>query len=233
MQAKPVAQVAQEARNFAASEFMPAMLRIDTLTPQQKKSLLTKFSMYTGLSTDFVDRNNFRIELDKFNKELLRDRRRTTGRLDSRFLGIDRDAGGDGLDRTEHERDPASYTAVFNDYVRRELGYKSDVEYYILGGGITARGITASITAMPTLAFRSKTRWRKTVHEDHDRVRVLRHGDTLLRGGIHGVLAESGSDTPQEHFVPVLRVRPHGLYRENCSRNFTKTWPLSCRAMRR
>jgi len=30
------------------------------------------------------------------------------------------------------------YTAVFNDYVRRELGYKSDVEYYILGGGITS-----------------------------------------------------------------------------------------------
>lgn len=30
------------------------------------------------------------------------------------------------------------YTAAFNDYVRRELGYKSDVEYFILGGGITA-----------------------------------------------------------------------------------------------
>ena len=30
------------------------------------------------------------------------------------------------------------YTAAFNDYVRRELGFKSDVEYYILGGGITA-----------------------------------------------------------------------------------------------
>ena len=30
------------------------------------------------------------------------------------------------------------YTAVFNDYIRRELGYKSDTEYYILGGGITS-----------------------------------------------------------------------------------------------
>jgi len=28
------------------------------------------------------------------------------------------------------------YTAAFNDYVRRELGFKSDLEYYILGGGI-------------------------------------------------------------------------------------------------
>ena len=30
------------------------------------------------------------------------------------------------------------YTAAFNSYVRGELGFKSDVEYYILGGGISA-----------------------------------------------------------------------------------------------
>ncbi|MEP7075446.1 MAG: peptidase S10 [Acidobacteriota bacterium] len=139
MQAKPVAQIAREAENFAANEFAPAMLRIDALSGQEKQNLLDKFSMYTGLSKSFVDNNNFRIELDKFNKELMRDQRRTTGRLDGRFLGIDRDAGG-----SEPDTDPSMnairppYTAVFNDYVRRELGYRSDVEYYILGGGITA-----------------------------------------------------------------------------------------------
>jgi len=59
--------------------------------------------------------------------------------LDSRFLGIDRDAGGDSTDG-----DPSMnairppYTAAFNDYIRRDLGYKADTEYYILGGGITA-----------------------------------------------------------------------------------------------
>ncbi|HSU26513.1 MAG TPA: hypothetical protein VLI65_11060, partial [Pyrinomonadaceae bacterium] len=80
-----------------------------------------------------------RIELSKFMKELLRDRRRSIGRLDSRFLGIDRNASGD-----EPDDDPSMnairppYTAAFNDYVRRDLGYKSDVEYYILGGGITS-----------------------------------------------------------------------------------------------
>lgn len=30
------------------------------------------------------------------------------------------------------------YTSAFNSYVRGELGYRSDVEYYILGGGITS-----------------------------------------------------------------------------------------------
>jgi len=115
------------------------MMRIDHLTSAEKKDLLEKFSEYTGLSKDFIERNNFRIELGKFSKELLRAERRTTGRLDSRFKGIDRDAGGGSPDS-----DPSMnsirppYTAAFNDYVRRDLGYRSDTEYYILGGGITS-----------------------------------------------------------------------------------------------
>jgi carboxypeptidase C (cathepsin A) len=139
LQAKSVADVAREARQFAANEFMPALMRIDSLSPQERAALSDKFSRYTGLSKEYIERNNFRIELGKFNKELLRDQRRTTGRLDSRFLGIDRSASGDDPDN-----DPSMsairppYTAAFNDYVRRELGYKSDTEYYILGGGITS-----------------------------------------------------------------------------------------------
>lgn len=139
MQAKSVADIAREARDFASNEFMPALMRIDNLSPQERSNLADRYSQFTGLSRDYVERNNFRIELSKFMKELLRDRRRSIGRLDSRFLGIDRNASGD-----EPDDDPSMnairppYTAAFNDYVRRDLGYKSDVEYYILGGGITS-----------------------------------------------------------------------------------------------
>ena len=139
LQSKPLREVLREAENFAANEFMPALLRIDKLTTQEKQSLLDKYSLYTGLSKTFIEQNNFRVELGEFNKELLRSQRRTTGRLDSRFIGIDRDASGENPDF-----DPSMtairtpYTATFNDYVRRDLGYKSDTEYFILGGGITA-----------------------------------------------------------------------------------------------
>ena len=137
MQKKSVSQVAKEAEDFATTEYMPALMRIDSLSAQEKQNLLDKFSNFTGLSKTFIEQNNFRIELGKFNKELLRDQRRTTGRLDSRFLGIDRDAGGETA-----ESDPSMnairppYTAAFNDYVRRELGFRTDTEYYILGGGV-------------------------------------------------------------------------------------------------
>ena len=139
MQAKSVEQIAQESRQFAANEYMPAMLRVDSLSAAERSALATKFSSLTGLSADYIERNNFRVELGEFNKELLRSERRSTGRLDSRFKGIDRDAAGEGPDM-----DPSMsairtpYTAAFNTYVRGELGFKSDVEYYILGGGITS-----------------------------------------------------------------------------------------------
>lgn len=139
MQAKSVEQIAQEARQFAANEYMPAMLRIGDLSAAEQNALAEKFSSLTGLSKDYVIRANFRVDLDRYMKELLRTERRTSGRLDSRFTGIDRDAAGDSPDG-----DPSMnairppYTAAFNQYVRTELGYKTDTEYYILGGGITS-----------------------------------------------------------------------------------------------
>lgn len=138
LQAKPLAEVLREAENFASNEYLPALLRIDKLSVAEKQSLLEKFSLYTGLSPKFIEQNNFRVELGEFMKELLRGERRSIGRLDSRFTGIDRDASGDNTDG-----DPSMnairppYTATFNDYIRRDLGFKSDLEYYILGGGIT------------------------------------------------------------------------------------------------
>ena len=139
MQKRPLREVLRESEEFSANVYGPALLRIDRLSGAERQSLIERFSALTGLSPTFVDQNNFRVELGEFNKELLRDQRRTTGRLDSRFVGYDRDSAGDNV-----EFDPSMtairtpYTAVFNDYVRRQLNYKSDVEYFILGGGITS-----------------------------------------------------------------------------------------------
>lgn len=139
MQSRPLREVLKQAEDFAANQYAPSLLRIDRLTQQERQALLDKFSSLTGLSKTFVEQNNFRVDLGEFNKELLRSQRRTTGRLDSRFIGFDKDSSGDGPDF-----DPSMtairtpYTAVFNDYVRRQLNYKSDAEYFILGGGITS-----------------------------------------------------------------------------------------------
>jgi len=139
LQAKPLKQVLAEAENFASGEYTAALLKADRLTPAERQSVIDNFSKYTGLGKTFVEQNNLRVELDEFMKELMRDQRLVAGRLDSRFTGLDRSASGEGT-----EFDPSMtairppYTATFNDYVRRELGFKSDLEYFILGGGITS-----------------------------------------------------------------------------------------------
>lgn len=139
LQSKPLSEVLRESENFAANEYLPALMRIDKLSAAEKSNLSDKFSRLTGLDKKFIAQNNFRVELGEFQKELLRENRRTVGRLDSRFTGIDRDAAGnntDGDPSMNAIRPP--YTSVFNDYIRRDLGFKSDLEYYILGGGITS-----------------------------------------------------------------------------------------------
>ncbi|HMV49288.1 MAG TPA: peptidase S10, partial [Blastocatellia bacterium] len=109
------------------------------MTAAERQKAVEHLARYTGLSKQFIEDCDLRVDLPKFNKELLRSERRTTGRLDSRFKGIDSNAAGERPDfdpSMSAIRPP--YTAAFNDYVRRELGYKSDAVYHILGGGFTS-----------------------------------------------------------------------------------------------
>ncbi|MCA9934135.1 MAG: hypothetical protein KC415_09440, partial [Anaerolineales bacterium] len=100
---------------------------------EERPSIIQKLARYTGLSEAFIERANLRIEIFRFCKELLREQRRTVGRLDTRYIGIDRDAAGEFF-----EGDPSyaailgPYTATFNDYIRRELEFESDLPYEIL-----------------------------------------------------------------------------------------------------
>lgn len=122
-----------EVEMFARGEYNQALMRGAALPAEERAQIVQRLARYTGLSTDYIDRVNLRIEIMRFTKELLRDQRRTVGRLDSRYTGIDRDAGGE-----KFEYDPSMaattgpYTAVFYDYVRRELHFESDLPYEVL-----------------------------------------------------------------------------------------------------
>lgn len=126
-----------EVEQWAVTEYTHALMRGDRLAGEERAAILAKLARYTGLSERFLEENDLRVEIHRFCKELLRTERRTVGRLDSRIVGRDARAGGDHPDF-----DPSMttirppYTAVFNHYVRTQLGYKTDQPYYILGGGI-------------------------------------------------------------------------------------------------
>jgi carboxypeptidase C (cathepsin A) len=122
-----------EVEAFALSEYATGLMQGDALPAGARAELAARLARYTGLSIDYIEGTNLRVNIHRFVKELLRDQRRTVGRLDSRFTGIDRNAVGEG-----HEYDPSyaviqgAYTGTLNDYVRRELRFESDLPYEIL-----------------------------------------------------------------------------------------------------
>ncbi len=68
---------------------------------------------------------------------MLRKERRTVGRYDSRLEGTDLDAAGEHPDYDpSYASVQGAYTAAFNEYVRTELKYESDLPYEILTGKV-------------------------------------------------------------------------------------------------
>ena len=128
----------KQAEAFALGPYATALAQGDQLPASERTAMASQVSRLTGLPAEFVALSNLRIEIQRFCKELLRSDRRTVGRLDSRFTGID----GDGAS-SEPEYDPSMaairppYTAAFQHYVATELGFTSDEQYHILGGGFT------------------------------------------------------------------------------------------------
>lgn len=122
-----------EVEQFAAHDYTLALMKGDQLAAAEHSQIVQQLVAYTGLSARYIEQTNLRIHIHRFVKELLREDRRTVGRLDTRFKGIDRDAAGEHF-----EHDPSysaiqgSYTATLNDYLRRELKFESDISYEIL-----------------------------------------------------------------------------------------------------
>ncbi len=133
LQRKPVEKLVDEVEAFAAGEYANALFQGSRLPPRRREEIVAKLARYTGLSPEYVERTDLRVEVFRFCKELLREDGRTVGRLDSRYTGFDRDSAGE-----EFEFDPAmvqifgAYAAAMNDYVRGELRFEADLPYEVI-----------------------------------------------------------------------------------------------------
>ena len=122
-----------EVTAFAIGDYTTALMKGNAISPEERADIVQKLATYTGLTPEYIERTDLRINIARFCKELLRDEARTVGRFDSRYKGIDRDSAGEN-----YEYDPSgtvtqgAYTANLNDYVRGELEFESDLPYEIL-----------------------------------------------------------------------------------------------------
>ena len=122
-----------ESRKFAGGDYSAALMKGDKLTAADRADIARELARLTGIPESYVIESNLRISESRFTKELLREERKTIGRYDSRLEGEDLDAAGD---RPEYDPSYASvqgvYTAMFNNYVRTDLKFDSDMNYQIL-----------------------------------------------------------------------------------------------------
>jgi carboxypeptidase C (cathepsin A) len=132
---KPLRDVLALAEEFALGDLNRALATGDALSPEKRKETVARYARLTGLPSDYVDRANLRVSLNAFSRELLRDEDRQIGRFDGRYTGPVRNRNAQRM-----EYDPSgeavysAYASTFNDYLRSELNYESDLSYEILTG---------------------------------------------------------------------------------------------------
>ena len=123
-----------QVETFALDKYMPALARGGFISAQEKQTIASQVAAYSGLSETAVLQNNLDISNAFFWKELLRDEGKTVGRLDSRYLGIDKKQSGDRPDYwAELTSWLHSFTPAINYYLREELNYQTDVKYNMFG----------------------------------------------------------------------------------------------------
>jgi carboxypeptidase C (cathepsin A) len=124
-----------ESRTFAQTEYASALIKGNTLPPDQRTKVIAQLARFTGLDTDLIDRADLRISSSLFFENLLRKEGKIIGRFDGRVVAEDADRIN-----PNPEFDP-SYTNVYgpfaaaaNGSIRTDLGYEWDLPYRILGG---------------------------------------------------------------------------------------------------
>ena len=134
LQSRDLEEILPEVEAWALDEYLPALSRGGSLDDTQRLAIAGKVAAYSGLSIETVLDHNLAVPASYFWKDLLRDEGYTIGRLDSRYLGVDRQDSGT---RPDYSPELTSWNHAFapaiNHYLRDELGFKTDLQYYLFG----------------------------------------------------------------------------------------------------
>lgn len=129
--------VISASESFAIEKFLPALAKGSSLSSDETDVVVEKLHEFTGLSQQMLRRSNLRVGPTRFRKELLRDRATIIGRFDARFKGpaVDESSNSPAYDPS-YTAIVGPYTATLNEYLRADLGYRSDIPYEILTGNV-------------------------------------------------------------------------------------------------
>jgi len=134
LQQQDLLQILPEAEDFAINELIPALAKGSFISSEEKESIAQKMAYYSGISKEVIVQHNLDVPTNFFWKELLRSEGKTIGRLDSRYIGIDKiDAGTSPDYSAELTSWLHSFTPAINYYIREHLNFKTDIKYNMFG----------------------------------------------------------------------------------------------------
>lgn len=135
LQSKDLLEILPESEEFTVNELIPALVKGGFISDSKRKAIAKKMAYYSGLSEKSILQSNLNVTPSFFWKELLRDKTgQTLGRLDSRYLGIDKTETGNRPDYSaELTSWLHSFTPAINYYLREVLNYKTDLKYNMFG----------------------------------------------------------------------------------------------------
>ncbi len=120
--------------DFTINKLIPAIAKGGFITSEEKKDIAKQMSFFSGLSEKSIIQNNLDVPNNFFWKELLRNEGKNVGRLDSRYIGIDKKEVGVRPDYSaELTSWLHSFTPAINHYIRKELNFKTDIKYNMFG----------------------------------------------------------------------------------------------------
>ncbi len=135
LQNKDLTDILPEVEDYAINVLMPALAKGGFISEAEKNSVAEKMAYYSGLSKKVIIQHNLDVPTSFFWKELLRDETgQTIGRLDSRYLGIDKIEAGTRPDYSpELSSWLHSFTPAINHYIKTELNFTTDIKYNMFG----------------------------------------------------------------------------------------------------
>ncbi len=134
LQQKDLLEVLPESEGYAVNTLIPALAKGGFIGETEKNTVAEKMAYYSGLSKKEILDQNLVVPVQYFWKNLLKDRGYTIGRLDSRYLGIDRQLAGMRPDYSaELTSWLHSFTPAINYYLQEELNFKTDIKYNMFG----------------------------------------------------------------------------------------------------
>ena len=135
LQNKDLLEILPEAEEYAINTLMPALAKGGFISDEERNEVAEKVSYYSGLSKKVILQHNLEVPTSFFWKDLLRDKTgQTIGRLDSRYLGLDKMEAGTRPDYSpELTSWLHSFTPAINHYIKTELNFSTDIKYNMFG----------------------------------------------------------------------------------------------------